>query len=138
MSLFTSSSVRAVERYVKALNARDADAIAKFIAPNCRMVDSRGDWIEGYDTVLLATRRFIELEPDFTLHVEHISQHGEDILLRGHVDADHPELSKDCLWLARVDNGQIAYWQNFAPGEPPALARIVIPEMARSDDYEPV
>ena len=121
-------------RYIAALNARDPDAMEELLAENCRVVDSRGGWVEGRDAVMNATRRFFEMEPRFTVQESSMVMRAGDVLIRGRAKASDPRLAQDTLWIARVRDGRVVYWQSFGAGEPPALARILAPEDAHYEE----
>lgn len=123
--LGNSTSKKVVRRYVACLNARDLDGIAVLLHPNCRFVDSHGEWIEGRNAIIAATRRFFSLERRFRLTLHAIVEHDGEILLRGKADAEHEEFRQDALWKARVENGAIIFWQSFGPQTAPRLARIL-------------
>lgn len=127
----TRRPVKVARKYVAAVNARDVQGVASLLADECRYVDSRGDWIDGRENVLTATRRFFELEENFRFEDTEMVLHDGDVLIRGSTSADDPRLAQDTLWRARVEDGKIAHWQSFGAGEPVALVRILMPEIAQ-------
>ena len=120
-----SASKKVVRRYVACLNARDSEGIAVLLHPDCRFIDSHGEWIEGRDAIIAATRRFFSLERRFRLTIDTIVEHDGEILLRGRADAEREEFRRDALWKARVEDGAIVCWQSFGPQSAPRLARIL-------------
>jgi len=127
----TPKPLRVVRRYVSAVNAGDADAVADMMSPSCRYVDSSGRWIDGRENVRVATTRFFEMERNFRISATSMVLHDGDVLIRGTVTADDPILAQDTLWLARVEDGRVAYWQSFGRGMPVSLTRILVPEVAQ-------
>ncbi|WP_165853467.1 nuclear transport factor 2 family protein [Aurantiacibacter aquimixticola] len=119
-----------VRRYVAAVNARDADAIIALLHPDCRFIDSHGFGIDGIDDCTDAVRAFMALGSNFRMHVEGISNNHGDILLRGHTEAEDASLATDTLWLARVEDGRLLYWQSFGESSAPALAHRLMPDKA--------
>lgn len=118
-----------MQRYIAALNARDPETIGDLLAADCRLVDSSGGWVEGRDNALAATRAFFDFETDFRLEHEDIVLRGDEVLVRGNVRANNPQLAKDSLWRARVRDGKLAYWQSFGAESLP-LARLLLPDQA--------
>lgn len=127
----SKSAETIVKRYVALLNARDRDGIAALLHANCRFVDSRGEWIDGHDNIVLATDRFFALEPRFVLTADSVVQHQGEVLLRGSTSAERPELRTDMLWRARVDHGKLVFWQSYGPSSSLHLARILGGELAQ-------
>jgi len=127
----TPKPVRLAKRYVAAVNAGDADVVADMMSAGCRYVDSSGRWIDGRENVRVATTRFFEMEHNFRIDVTSMVLHDGDVLIRGTVTADDPVLAQDTLWLARVEDGRISYWQSFGKGLPVSLTRILVPEVAQ-------
>lgn len=132
--LQSKKSIPVTRRYIAALNARDPEAIESLLAENCRVVDSRGGWVEGRDAVMQATRRFFEIEHRFKVEESSMVMRAGDVLIRGRTRASDPRLAQDTLWLARVRDGRVTYWQSFGAGNPPALARILAPDDAHYDE----
>lgn len=120
-----STDGKIVRRYVAALNARDVDRVAELLHPDCRFIDSHGEWIEGRDAIIAATRRFFALEKAFRLKLDAVIEHDGEVLLRGKAEAEQPEFRRDALWKARVEGGKIIFWQSFGPQDSPRLARIL-------------
>jgi ketosteroid isomerase-like protein len=129
--LGNSAAKKVVRRYVACLNARDLDGVAALLHPECRFIDSHGDWIEGREAIIAATRHFFAIEHRFRLTLETIVEHDGEILLRGKADAEREEFRQDALWKARIEDGAILCWQSFGPQSAPRLARIL-----RSADEE--
>lgn len=122
--------IKVVERFVAAVNARDLKGIEALAADDMRYVDSAGGYFQGRDTVVEATRRFFEIERDYTFRDLEISMDDKDVLLRGRVTASDERLTHDTLWRARTAGDKIVHWQSYGE-DSPALARILAPEKAR-------
>lgn len=120
-----SRAKKTVRRYVVCLNARDVEGVAALLHPDCRFIDSHGEWIEGREAIIAATRRFFAIEPKFRLTLEAVVEHDGEVLLRGKTDAEHAEFRQDALWKARIEEGTIVFWQSFGPHSSPRLARIL-------------
>lgn len=124
--------VEVAKRYVAALNARDADAMIALLHPDPVFVDSRGYCIEGYEDSVDGVRALLDLDAGFRMHVDSYALHHGDVLMRGETEADDPRLAHDTLWLAKVEDGRIRYWQSFGDSNSPALAHILLPERSRA------
>ncbi len=127
----SSTAENVIRRYVALLNARDSEGIAALLHPDCRFIDSRGEWIDGRDNVALATERFFALEPRFVLTADSVIPHKGEVLLRGTTSAERPELRTDILWRARVEQRLLILWQSYGPSSSLHLARILGGELAR-------
>lgn len=129
---------KVVRRYVDRLNARDVDGIALLLHPHCRFIDSHGEWIEGREAIVAATRRFFAIERKFRLNLEAVVEHEGEVLLRGKASAERAEFRQDALWKARVEGGKIIFWQSFGPQSSPRLARILSAESVTAAPIEVV
>ena len=104
-----------VRRYLACLNARDIDGVAALLHPDCRLIDSYGEWIEGADRIIAATKRLLTLEPAFRIRVDALVEHEGEIFLRGKTFAESAEFLADAFWRARVEDSLIKCWQSFGP-----------------------
>lgn len=118
-----------MQRYISALNARDADTIGTLLADDCRALDSTGGWLEGRDIAIEATHAFFAFETDFRIDDHEVVLRGDEVLVRGNATANNPQLAKESLWRAKVKDGKLAYWQSFSSDALP-LARILMPDKA--------
>ncbi|MGB3165917.1 MAG: nuclear transport factor 2 family protein [Alteraurantiacibacter sp.] len=125
-----------VHRYIAALNARDADVMKAMLHPDCRFVDSHGFCVDGHEDSKAAVDAFLGLAEGFRLHVTSSTMRGDDILLRGHTEANDPRLATDTLWLARVADGKMQYWQSFGGADAPPLAHLLLPDRAKAAPQE--
>lgn len=114
-----------VRRYVAFLNARNVIGLSSLLHPDCCLIDSYGERIEGRDAVMQATNRFFELEPNFYLRIDTLVVHERDIMLRGQAIATRPEFSADAMWRASVESGLIMCWQSFGPNASARLAKML-------------
>lgn len=113
-----------VKRYIAALNARDIETIDTLLADDCRFVDSSGGSIDGRESALDATHAFFDFETGFHLTQHDIVPRGDEVLIRGVVRANNPQLATDSLWRARVIKGKLVHWQSYGADALP-LARIL-------------
>ncbi|WP_133365758.1 nuclear transport factor 2 family protein [Qipengyuania sediminis] len=129
------SGKRIVRRYVACLNARDLNGVAALLHPDCRFIDSHGEWIEGRDAIIAATQRFFAIEPRFRMRLDSVVDHGGEILIRGEALASRPEFTADALWCSRVEEGKVVFWQSFGPQTSPRLARILSGQAAETAQH---
>ena len=122
--------VDTVHAYIAALNARDARTMKAMLHRDCCFVDSHGFSVEGFEDSAAAVDAFLALDEGFRVHIESSTMRGDDILLRGHTEAHDPRLATDTLWIARVAEGKMLYWQSFGSPDAPALAHLLMPEKA--------
>lgn len=127
-----SRQIRIVRDYIDALNARDQDAVGRIYAPDCKLIDSKGGWIGGYDNCVEASRRFFEMPFDYHLEIDSISARLPDILVRGQMRSTEPRLANDTLWRAQTDGKRLTEWASFARGKAYPTARVLMPEAAQS------
>lgn len=119
-----------IESWVAGFNSRDISAIKPLIAERCRLIDSRGDSIEGREDCLEALQRLFDLDPSYRINLSSIETTADDTLMRGSVSASDPRLTATTLWRARSNRKQLLEWQSFAPGTPISLAHILMGEKA--------
>lgn len=127
----TSRQIRIVRDYIVALNARDLSAMTRIYAADCRLIDSRGGWVRGYDLCLEASRRFFELPLDYELEVAGMTARLPEILVRGTMRSNDPVLANDSLWRARTDGTRLTEWASFARGKAFPVAKVLMPEAAQ-------
>ncbi len=120
-----SSAKAIVRRYIACLNARDLAGVSALLHPDCRLIDSHGQWIEGRAAIIAATERFFAIEPAFKMTVHAIVEHDGEILLRGETAATQEIFRQDALWRARVVEGRVISWQSFGPNGSPHLAQLL-------------
>ena len=123
--------IRVVSDYIAAINARDLKAVERIVGPECKLIDSKGGWIEGHADCVEASRRFFALAIDYRLEPESVTARGGDVLVRGKMRASDPILAHDCLWRARSNGSQLTEWQSFARGTALPVAQLLMPETAR-------
>ena len=123
--------VGVAKRYVAALNARDIDTMLALLHPHPTFVDSRGYCIQGYDDCRAGVRAFLDLDRGFRMHVDNYTLRHGDVLMRGHTEAHDPRLAHDTLWLVKVEDGKMRFWQSFGDMHSPALAHILLPERSK-------
>lgn len=126
--------IKQVRRYIAALNERDADTMIGMLHEKCCFVDSKAFCVEGRADCASSIRNFLKIETGFRLTTEAFSVRDGDVLVRGHTEANDPSFSHDTLWVARVENGKLAYWQSFGDSKGSSVARAVLPAAAKPLD----
>lgn len=107
------------------LNARDLAGIAALLHPDCRLIDSYGEWIDGPNAVIAATERLFALDSAFKIRIDTLVELEGEIFLRGRTFAERAEFQANAFWRARIEDGLIRSWQSFGPVPSGHLARIL-------------
>lgn len=123
--LVRKASESIVRRYVGFPNARNLPGVISLLHPDCCLIDSFGDRIDGRDAVVAATERFFDLEPSFHMRINALIEHQGDILLRGETQASRPEFHANATWRARIENDLILCWQSFGLQASARLAHLL-------------
>lgn len=109
--------------------------MAALLTDDARFIDARGDWIAGRGDIMEAGRRLFDLAPDLHIEFDRLTPHGPYVLLRGTTHSSIEMLNQRTLWRALVEGERVKVVQSFTGGNPPALARILMGERARSEAY---
>ncbi|GEM_PF-931556 len=123
-----------VQSYIAALNDHDAAAMISLLHPDACLVDSRGACVAGYEDSVEAVHAFLALDAGFQMHIDSYAMHGDDVLMRGSIEADDPRLATNTLWMARVQDGKLRRWQSFGNADSVALAHILVPDKAHREE----
>lgn len=112
-------------RFVAAINAHDADALAGLITDDFTNIDSWREGVIGRDPAIAGARVMFAADPGLRLDVESMSFSDPYVLLRGWVESSLPDVGRRrAVWRARCEDGLIAEWQAWAEGNPPPLNRM--------------
>ena len=115
-------------KFIHALSGSDASAALSMLADDVTYTDSRGYGVEGRDACSEALRRFFEMDLDFRIDPERVSQRGNEVLVSGSCSAKDARLNAKCLWRITVVDGKIAEYRSYRAESPPAFAKVLIPE----------
>jgi uncharacterized protein (TIGR02246 family) len=115
-----------VARFVAAINAHDAEAVADLAASDHRFIDSLGAVVEGREAIRSAWRAYFGMVPDYALAVTPSFVSGSEVMLLGTAGGSFaPAGSRnETRWQTpvavrvRVRDGAVAEWQVFADNEP--------------------
>lgn len=119
------SSVKTVEAFIDAMNARDFDAVAKLLADDVRIIDHADRELQGAGPCLALLRRVAELAPDYELKVHDIVARGNDILISGEAQTTTAELATATQWRARASGGLMLEWQSYSNQLTPSMIATV-------------
>lgn len=119
-----------VERYVAAINAHDADAVADMITEDFTYIDSWREGVSGRDRVMAALRAMIAMDPDFSIEVDTVDWRDPHVLLTGRFNSRHFGMGRRAVWQILPRDGLIAEYQAWAEGGPPPLSRMLSAEHA--------
>ena len=118
-------------RFVAAVNAHDADALAPLLTEDFVNIDSWREGIVGRETAVAGARILFAADPGLRLDVESTSFSDPYVLMRGWVESANPDVGRRrAVWRARCEDGLIAEWQAWAEGSPPPLNRTYNPDAA--------
>lgn len=133
--MFGRDHYKVARQFIEALNAHDLAAIGEIVGEDCRIIDARGDWMEGRETCLEGLGRFFELEPDYRIEVESVGRNGDNVLINGRTTAHDPSFAAATLWRARVDGRHVHEWQSYSHSRGPAVVRLLVGEKAHKGPF---
>ena len=117
----------AVKHFFQAINARDADHIARLLTADHEFIDSLGHAVRGHDAVRAAWRGYFALCPDYAVEVEEIIDGAECVFAVGSAGGTIAEGDKlptankwriPAAWRAVVRDNLISRWQVYADNKP--------------------
>jgi ketosteroid isomerase-like protein len=116
-------------RFVAAVNAHDAGALANVITDDFTIIDSWREGVVGRENAMAGARIMFASDPGLRLDVEAVSYADPYVLMRGWVQSAHADVGRRrAVWRARCEDGRIAEWQAWAEGSPPHFSRTYSPE----------
>ena len=116
-------------RFVAAVNAHDADALAPLLTEDFVNIDSWREGVIGRETAIAGARMLFAADPGLRLDVETMSFSDPYVLMRGWVESANLAVGRRrAVWRARCEGGLIAEWQAWAEGSPPPLNRTFNPQ----------
>jgi len=127
--------MRVPRRFVDCINARDLSGLRKVLSDRCRIIDARGDWMEGRDTVVEAMEKFFAIEPEYRLHVSSMGRSAGNVLINGHATARDPRFSSSTIWRARADGTHLHEWQSYSPQPGAAVCRLLVGDKAQMGPF---
>lgn len=113
-------------RFVDCVNARDMRSLGTLLGERCRIIDSRGEWMEGRETCLEGLEKLFDIEPDYRIHIASMGRAGDDVLINGHTTGSDPRFLGTTLWRARTDGGQMREWQGYSARPGAHLCRLLV------------
>jgi ketosteroid isomerase-like protein len=128
-------SLKTARRYVECVNARDVDGLREILDADCKLIDARGDWIEGRDNCLSAFERFFAIEPAYRLEVETMGRSGEHVLITGRSRASDPRFATSRVFRARCDEHVLFEWQSYSDQQGTAICRLLAGDKAQHGPF---
>jgi ketosteroid isomerase-like protein len=133
--VFGRDPARVARHFVEGINARDLQAIAELVGDRCKIIDARGDWMEGRETCLEGMERLFAIDPDYRIHVETIGRSGDNVLITGHATASDPRFATTTLWRALADGQHLHEWQSYSHSRGPSVARLLVGDKAQMGPF---
>jgi hypothetical protein len=130
-----SAPLKTSRRYVDCVNARDLDGLRELLSHDCRLIDARGDWIDGREDCLKALERFFALEPNYHLHIETIGRHRDEVLITGYTTADDPRFATSTAFRLRADARHLHEWQSYSAVRGPRICRLLSMDKAQMGSF---
>ena len=115
------------DRFIKAINAHDLDAIHALLTENHQFIDSLGTVFKGRDAMRVGWSHYFRMVPDYTIHVDQSLESGPRVVLLGSAGGTYTtdgtlreegRWSTPAAWSAVVEAEQIALWQIYADNDP--------------------
>ena len=101
-----------VVAFNEAINARDLDAIARFMHERHRFIDSAGATVEGKAACIEAWSGCFDAFPDYRNVFEEIrSDAAGAVSVLGRSECSTTALAGPALWLAVVEHGLVLEWR---------------------------
>jgi ketosteroid isomerase-like protein len=103
-----------VQRFNKAINARDLEGLVALMTEDHAFIDSSGDVERGKETMKAGWQTFFERYPDYQNIFEAFSVDGDRVAMRGYSTcSNEPVLDGPAIWTARVRDGLVSEWRVF-------------------------
>jgi uncharacterized protein (TIGR02246 family) len=123
----TESSIVVAQRYVRAINRQDVDAIAELMTGEHRFIDSLGNVVTGSVAMRAGWTGYFRMVPDYTIAIDEIYSDGPVVIMLGAAQGTYSTggaLKPENRWStpvalrAFVEDGKIAEWRVYADNEP--------------------
>jgi uncharacterized protein (TIGR02246 family) len=123
----TESSVVVAQRFVRAINRQDPDAIAELMTEEHRFIDSLGNVVAGRAAMRSGWGGYFKMVPDYSLAIEETYCDGPVAILLGTAQGTYAaagQLKPENRWTtpvalrAFVEDGKVAEWRVYADNEP--------------------
>jgi ketosteroid isomerase-like protein len=123
----TESSIAVAQRFVRAINRQDVDAIAALMTDEHRFTDALGNTVTGSTAMRAGWAGYFKMVPDYTVAIEESYGDGPVAILLGTAQGTYAaggELKPENRWStpvairAFVEDGKVAEWRVYADNEP--------------------
>ena len=95
-------------------------------------IDSCQNCITGRDNCLELLSRLWQVDPTYRQEPDTIAMVAGQALVKGRIIAADPVMASDELLFAlKFHRGNISYFQSFRGEDPPAMAKLLMPELAQ-------
>lgn len=133
--MFGPDPLKVPRRFVDCVNARDLKSLRALIGEQCRIIDPRGEWMEGRETCLEALERLFDLEPEYRIHVASMGRAGDNVLINGHTTASDPRFVGTTLWRAKADRTHVHEWQGYSARPGARMCRLLVGDKAQMGPF---
>ena len=108
-----------IEAFVKAINARDVEALAELMSDDHLFIDAHGNEVAGRETMTAGWRGYFEWFPDYQIEVVRTFSDGEEFGMFGFASGSFKGNADQswrlpAAWRAVVKNQRVAVWQVYA------------------------
>ena len=113
--------------FVKAINRQDVEALAEWMTPQHRFVDSLGGVTEGRDAMRAGWAGYFRMVPDYTIEIKETYRLEQVVVMLGLVGGTYApdgRLSEENRWQtpaalrAVIEDGKVVEWRVYADNEP--------------------
>jgi uncharacterized protein (TIGR02246 family) len=126
-NIMSDSSVVVAQRFVRAINRQDVEAIAALMTDEHRFVDSLGNAVTGSAAMRAGWAGYFRMVPDYTIAVEETYCDGPVVILLGTAQGTYAAggaAAQENRWStpisirAFVEDDKVAEWRVYADNEP--------------------
>jgi len=115
------------QKFVRAINRQDTEALAELMTPDHRFIDSLGNAVKGRDKMRAGWAAYFRIVPDYTIDIEDAFCDEPVVAMMGSAQgtyAPQGELKSENQWVtpaafrALIAEGKVAEWRVYADNEP--------------------
>jgi ketosteroid isomerase-like protein len=109
-----------LDRWLAAINARDAAALTTLMAPDFVFIDSLGTELRGAKTMTPAWRSYFAMCSDYWIRVRDVGPTADALLLAGEAGGPIDGISWriPAAWKIVIRDRHVAEWRVFADNKP--------------------
>jgi len=106
-------------RFVEHINRQDLQSLVESMTEEHTFIDLAGDVHRGRETMQEGWAQYFSMCPEYMIHVSEVYISGRDVILVGRTTGSHLqqprhiEIQDTIIWIARVENDQVAEWKLY-------------------------